>query len=206
MIEIYGKSTSINVRKILWACHELQKEFNLDEDILNAKQSPSSLVHFHPNGLMPVIRDGGFVLWESNAILRYLAECYSPNPLWSEDPKRRAQVSQWLDWQAIELNAAWSYAFQHIVRKNTQFNDARQLDISLNSWEAHIQVLESVLGKSGKFLIDDTFSLADIPIALSLNRRFCTFNDSTRFPAAKAYFERLADREGFCLYCDNGIH
>src|ERR671922_765701 len=99
-LRIVGRKSSINVRKVLWTCAELDLPF--EHVATDAK-----LLARNPNGLVPVIRDGDFVLWESNAICRYLAGKQPRGTLLPEDPRHRALVDQWMDWQATELNDSW---------------------------------------------------------------------------------------------------
>ena len=75
---------------------------------------------------MPVIVDGDFVLWESNSIIRYLANKWAADALLPREPQARAKVDRWIDWQATELNNSWRYAFSAIVRRNPAFSDCRR--------------------------------------------------------------------------------
>src|ERR1700761_5627868 len=112
MLQILGKVSSINVRKVLWTCAELNLPFE-QEDWGSGFRSPDTaeFLALNPNAMVPVIKDDGFVLWESNSIIRYLALRYGGTQLYPEHPQERARVDQWIDWQAAELNRAWSYAF-----------------------------------------------------------------------------------------------
>ena len=104
MLRVLGQSASINVRKVLWTCAEL------DLHVEHVESDPQLLAK-NPNALVPVIQDGDFILWESNAICRYLAGKHPRGTLLPEDPAGRARVEQWMDWQATELNSAWRHAF-----------------------------------------------------------------------------------------------
>src|SRR5262245_31149289 len=103
-LRVLGRTSSINVRKVLWTCAELDLPFErVDSD--------RELLAHNPNAQVPVIRDAGFVLWESNAICRYLAGKRPQHRLLPEDARARALVEQWMDWQATDLNLSWRYAF-----------------------------------------------------------------------------------------------
>ena len=98
-LRVLGRTSSINVRKVLWTCAELDLHF---EHVVD----DPGLLAMNPNRLVPVIRDGDFVLWESNSICRYLARKSPHTALYPEDAQARALVEQWMDWQATELNSA----------------------------------------------------------------------------------------------------
>ncbi|TQT37693.1 glutathione S-transferase N-terminal domain-containing protein, partial [Xanthomonas perforans] len=112
MLEIYGKPSSINVRKVLWLCDELGLDYTLHAygSGFASVQTPEFRA-LNPNALVPVIRAGELVLWESNTICRYLAARSQRDDLLPAAPAARALVEQWMDWQATELNTAWRYAF-----------------------------------------------------------------------------------------------
>src|SRR5688500_12185329 len=97
-LRVLGRKTSINVRKVLWTCAELDLPFEHLE-------SDPHLLAKNPNAMVPVIDDDGFVMWESNAICRYLAGKQPSGILLPGEPRARARVEQWMDWQATELNA-----------------------------------------------------------------------------------------------------
>jgi glutathione S-transferase len=205
MLNILGKATSINVRKVLWTCAELQIPFAQEEwgGAFRSTQTPEFLA-LNPNGLVPVIRDGDFVLWESNSIIRYLASRYDGAWLYPADPLARARIDQWIDWQATELNRSWSYAFLGLVRKSPTHQDVGEIGASLERWAKHMRILNGRLEATGAFVAGSHFSLADVPIALSINRWFSTPFDHPHFPAVAEYFERLEQRPAYACYCRNG--
>ena len=128
MLKILGRSDSINVRKVLWTCAEIGLPFELEPwgAGVRATQDPAFLA-LNPNALVPVLRDGDVVLWESNTICRYLAATHGREDLLPQQPAARAAVEQWMDWQAGELNNAWRYAFMSLVRKSAAHTDAQRL-------------------------------------------------------------------------------
>ncbi|KAF1045474.1 MAG: Glutathione S-transferase GstB [Herbaspirillum frisingense] len=206
MLTIYGKDSSINVRKVLWACAELGLDY-VREDWgvgFRSTREPSFLA-MNPNAMIPVIDDDGFVLWESNSILRYLAAQHGGASLYPSAPRERARVDQWMDWQASDLNRAWSYAFMSLVRKSPLHGDARQVATSLESWTGFMRVLEQQLQGSGGYVAGSAFTLADIPVGLSLVRWFATPFERPALPAVQAYCDRLEQREGFRKFGSNGM-
>lgn len=205
MLQILGKTSSINVRKVLWTCTELGLSFE-QEDWGAGFRSPDTpeFRALNPNAMVPVIRDGDFVLWESNSIIRYLAGRYRGEWLYPADPCERARCDQWIDWQASELNRSWSYAFLALVRHSPAHQDPQQIGWSCANWSKHMAIVEAQLARTGAFIAGNAFSLADIPIALSANRWLETPLEHDDFPALDAYMTRLGEREGYRSYCRNG--
>jgi len=196
MVRIIGRASSINVRKVLWACEEI--------GISYAREDSAPEMALNPNGLVPVMVDGDFVLWESNTILRYLANKWHATSLLPTEPRPRAEVERWIDWQATEFNTAWRYAFLALVRRNPAFDDARQIEASKADWARMVGILDAVLSRQSH-VAGDGFTLADIPIGLSVNRWFMTPMDKPAFPAVSAYYDRLSGRPGFITHGRNGV-
>jgi len=205
MLNILGKASSINVRKVLWCCDELHLRFHREDwgSGFQATDDPSFLAR-NPNGLVPVIEDDGFVLWESNSIIRYLANRYDTGHLYPRHPQARAHVDQWIDWQATELNNAWRYAFMSLVRQSPAHQDPQALAASIASWNRHIGMLEQQLQANDAYMTGEHFTLADIPIGMSINRWLATPMERPDFPAVAAYFKRLNERPGFVRHGNNG--
>jgi glutathione S-transferase len=208
MLQILGKASSINVRKVLWACAELNLPFEREDwgSGFRTTHDPA-FIALNPNAMVPVIKDGEFVLWESNSIIRYLAGRYGGHgggALYPGDPCERAKCDQWIDWQASEMNRAWSYAFLALVRQSAAHQDRQQIDLSCANWARHIAIVDRRLETTGAFIAGPSFSLADIPIALSINRWLETPLQHGEFLAVAAYMQRLGERAGYREYCRNG--
>lgn len=144
-------------------------------------QTPEFLA-LNPNGLVPVLVDGDFVLWESNAIIRYLANRYGGAHLYPVEPHARARVDQWLDWQTTALNRAWSYAFLALVRDAPDHGDTARIRASCESWARHMAILDAQLGTTGAFVTGADYTLADVALGLSINRWLRTPFDKPDFP------------------------
>lgn len=206
MLNILGRAASINVRKVLWTCIELDQPFN-QENWGAGFQSTSdeAFLTLNPNAMVPVIQDGDFVLWESNSIIRYLASSRAAEWLYPSAPRDRARVDQWIDWQASDLNKAWGYAFMAQIRKSPEHQEAGHIAASVHIWSTLMAVLEQQLRRTGRFVTGDQFTLADIPIGLSVHRWYSTPLAHPDFPAVAAYYERLTARPGYQRYGRNGI-
>ena len=206
MLQILGKSPSINVRKVLWLCAELKLPYAHEEwgSGFKATQAPEFLA-MNPNAMVPVIRDGDFVLWESNTICRYLAGREQRLDLLPTEPQARARVEQWMDWQATELNNAWRYVFMALVRKSPSHTDQAAVEAGIEAWNRHMGILERQLARTGAYAAGSSFTLADIVLGLSTHRWVAVPFAKPELPAVMAYYERLSGREGFRLHGRNGL-
>lgn len=206
MLQVLGRPNSINVRKVLWLCAELDLpiEHTPWGNAGLPLQSPEYLA-LNPNALVPVIRDGEFVLWESNTICRYLAGRHGRTDLLPVEPMARARVEQWMDWMATELNSAWRYAFMALVRKHADYADPRAIDASVAAWNRHIALLDAQLQRTGAYATGATFTLADITLGLAVHRWFMTPMQRPPLAAVQAYYERLSERPGFRAHGRNGV-
>ncbi|MFC5460502.1 glutathione S-transferase family protein [Massilia niabensis] len=198
MLKIIGKATSINVRKVLWTCVELGLPFEREEW---AEQHAA----LNPNRMVPVLVDADFVLWESNAICRYLCNRDGGQALLPLDARERALVEQWMDWQATELNNAWRYAFMALVRHSPAHGDPALVAASVDGWNRHMGLLDAQLGTTGAWVTGSGFTLADVVLGLSANRWLMTPMNRPDYPHLTSWLERLGQREGFRLHGRNGI-
>lgn len=199
-VQVLGKPASINVRKVLWTCAELAQPYELQcwGAGLQSTDVPEFLA-LNPNGLVPVLRDGELVLWESNTICRYLAGKHGRLDLLPADPAARARVEQWMDWQAGELNNSWRYAFMALVRNSPAHGDGAAIAASIAGWNRHMAILDGQLDKTGAYAAGPAFTLADIVLGLSANRWRLAPIERPDYPAVTAYLDRLAQRPGFVL-------
>lgn len=202
---LLGKSSSINVRKVLWTCAELALPFAQEAwDGGDQDTGTQAFRELNPNAMVPVLIDGEFILWESNAICRYLAAQYGNGALLPAAPRQRAIVEQWMDWQATELNNAWRYAFMALVRASPAHADPELIAASAANWNRHVAMLAAQLEKTGAYVAGASFTLADVVMGLSLNRWLTTPMQRPHLPAIDAYLGRLMQRPGFMRYGRNG--
>ncbi|EEY78766.1 glutathione S-transferase, N-terminal domain protein [Acinetobacter calcoaceticus RUH2202] len=206
MLKILGRDNSINVRKVLWLCEELDLEYEREDwgrGVLST-QSPEFL-QLNPNGQIPVVLDGDLVLWQSNSIIRYLANAYDKEHLlYPTQAKERFFVDQWLDWQAIELNNSWTYTIMSLLRHSPDHQDPNLLQQGIDKWNRHMQMLDQQLAKTQAYVAGTEFTLADIPIGLSVQRWKATPFDHPTLSHVDQYFELLNQRAGFLKWGNNG--
>lgn len=192
MLRLLGRVTSINVRKALWALDALGLPYEREDWGLPMRDpNVPAFLALNPNGQVPVLVDGDFSMWESNAILIYLADRDGSGTLLSQDLPTRGRALQWLGWQASELNAPWGYAVNALMRGNPAYNDPDKLQASIAGWSAKMAILEAELIRGGPFIAGSAFSIADIALGLSCHRWFKTPFDKPSLPAAEDYYQRL---------------
>jgi len=189
-LRILGRTASINVRKVLWTCTELELPFE------HVETDPQLLAE-NPNRLVPVIRDGDFVMWESNAICRYLAGKHPRGSLLPADVAARARVEQWMDWQATELNAAWRYCFYARVRHHPDYSDPQAVDASVAAWNRCMRLLDEHFAAGGQFVTGEFFTLADVVLGLSTHRWLRSPIERPHLDAVLGYYQRLSVRPAF---------
>lgn len=201
MRKILGRSSSINVRKVLWTCDELQLPYQQESWGAGHRdpQQPEFLA-LNPNGMVPVLQEGDFILWESNAICRYLANSQPDSPLYPADARRRADIDRWMDWQLGDLNSAWRYVFNARMRNTPPNPDAAQLAEGERQWNHAIGILAQQLAHTGAHVTGAHFTLADIVLGLSLHRWMMTPLQRPHWPALEHYYDRLRERPAFARY------
>jgi glutathione S-transferase len=203
-MKLLGRLTSINVRKAMWTARLIGLDLEREDwgAGFRSPQEPGYLA-LNPNGLIPVLVDGDFVLWESNSICRYLAAQAGAAPLLPAEPRARAQVEQWMDWQAGELNNSWRVAFMALVRGQPATPEA--LEAGIASWNRHMGMLDAQLAKTGAHVCGAAFTLADVVLGLSAQRWKNAPIAHAELPAVAAWLQRLSRQPGFADYVDNGM-
>jgi len=205
MLEILGRASSINVRKVLWLCDELGVSWRR-EDWGIGFRSPKEpeFLALNPNALVPVIRDGSFVLWESHAILRYLARKHPASELLPDDLQAQAIVDQWMDWAAGDFYRGCRGVFLGLVRPTPGFTEPERIAAATADWTDKMRMLDTHLDTSGGFMTGGAFTLADIPVGLTVHRWYASPIERPDLPAVAAYYERLSERPPFMAHGRDG--
>lgn len=198
-MRLLGRTSSINVRKVLWTAAEIGLLFDHEEHwgTPAVAACKSELLALNPNGLIPVWIDDLGALWESNTICRYLASRHGRDDLLPSEPFARACVERWMDWQASDLNNSWRYAFSTLVRRDPEYGDSAQVRLSTGRWNALMSVLERRLEETGAYVAGASFTLADVVVGLSAHRWLCTPIIRPACPQIGAYMDRLRERATF---------
>src|SRR3954454_9158832 len=131
MLKLWGRVNSINVQKALWAIEELGIAYErVDAGGPFGIVKEEAYRRLNPNSLVPTIEDDGFVLWESNAIVRYLAAKHAAGSLWPDDLKVRAEADRWMDWSTTTFWPALRVLFLGMVRSAPAERDPQALEES----------------------------------------------------------------------------
>lgn len=206
MLKILGRKTSSNVMEALWLCAELGIEYDR-EDIggpFGGNDTPEYLAK-NPNGLVPTIEDDGFVLWESNAILRYLAGKYGAgNPIWPDDPKARAEADKWMDWQLSTIAPQITPIFWNLVRTPEPERDMDAVAAAIERGRTVWGILDKQLAVRD-FVAGGNLTLGDIPAGIHAFRWFTLVEDRPPTPNLEAWYGRLQERPAYREHCMNPL-
>jgi glutathione S-transferase len=199
MLRLWGRSTSSNVMKILWLLEELGAAYErIDVGGKFGGLDTPQYRAMNPNSLVPVLVDGDFTLWESHAILRYLAET-QPNGtrFWPDQPRPRALVNQWLDWTNTVLTAPQSIVFIALVRTPAAQRDMPALAAATDRAAQAWALLDRQLAHT-PFVAGESLTLADIALGVSVHRWFVMPVDPRpETPHLHAWYQRLLERPAY---------
>ena len=169
MLRIWGRLSSINVRKVVLCAQVLGVPFErIDAGLSHGVVNTPDYRAKNPNGLVPLLEDGDFTLWESNAIVRYLC-AREASPLYPQDLQRRADAERWMDWQQTTLNPAGSPGFKQLIRTPEAQRDPAVIAASVAATEPLFAQLDEHLARQ-PFMAGDALTMADIPIACEVHR------------------------------------
>ena len=201
MLKIWGRKNSINVQKVLWACAELKVKFDrVDAGMEFGVNNTPEYRAMNPNGRVPTIDDNGFILWESHAIVRYLARTHGKGSLWPTDDKVNADADRWMEWYSTTLWPSLQPLFWNLVRTPPEKRDAKLIESSHAKLVDFFKMVENALsGRS--HLAGDSFTMGDIPMGVALHRWFLLPIERPNNPKLKAYYDRLAARPAFKEHC-----
>jgi glutathione S-transferase len=197
MLTIWGRTNSINVQKVLWCCAELGLAYKrTDAGGAHGVTNTPEYLAMNPNALVPTIDDDGFVLWESNAIVRYLAAKHGEGTLYPLDLRQRAEADRWMDWQVTTLWTALRPLFFGYIRTPPEQRDAAALAAAQRSAEQALTILDRYLDDR-VFLAGERVTMGDIPVGISVYRWFALPIERPDFPQVARWYSRLTERPGF---------
>jgi glutathione S-transferase len=197
MMKIWGRTDSSNVQKVLWCCGELGIEFErLDWGGKFGGNKDKDYLALNPNGLVPTMKDGDFVLWESNSILRYLNAKYGNGRLLPSSPEAMANANRWMDWQLSTLNPAIVPLFWNLIRTPADKRDPKTIQNALEKTTAAWQMVENQL-QQGLFVAGDQLSLGDIPVGVWAYRWFNLPIERPKLSNLENWYERLKQRKPY---------
>lgn len=196
MLTLHGFPDSAPTRKVLWAIHELGLEHRfILVDLLAGEHLEPEFLKVNPNARVPAIEDDGFALWESNAILEYLAEKH--RALMPADFRDRARVRQWLSWQGAHLFMPLESAFlcKFLPALGVPYDTAKWPQYVAEA-EPLLKVLDAQLAKQS-YLVGEAFTIADIAVGLTASLCKPAGIDTTPYPSMMRWIEVLAERPAF---------
>ncbi len=197
MLTLWGRTNSINVQKVIWTLGELDLDYaRIDAGMAFGVVDTPEYSSRNPNRLVPTLDDDGYVLWESNTIVRYLAARYGAGRLYPEDLKARFIAEQWMDWQATNLYPALIPAFLGLVRQAPQFSAPATIEAARTKTEGFLAVLDAHLGANA-FVAGEAFTMADIPAGASAWRWAAMPIAHEPRPNIARWLESLRGRPGF---------
>lgn len=206
MLHIYGRANSINVRKVLWMCEEVGEPITRDDWGRGFRSTADDeFRRVSSFGVVPVVVDDGFVLRESNTIVRYLASKHGRADLYPSDVKARAVTEQWMDWAATDAYVGIRPVFLGLQVKMAPFkDDPKAIAAGIAEWTQQMQRLDTHLAAGTPYVAGKTFTIGDIPVGLIVNRWFSIPFEKPTFASLAAYYDRLAERPAYRLHGRNG--
>jgi glutathione S-transferase len=201
MITIYGRRTSSNVMLPLWAVDELGLAYEQIDlgGPFGGNDTPEYLAK-NPNGLIPTLEDDGFVLWESNAITRYLCSRYGSGELCPIDLRDRALAEQWMDWKLSTVVPMMTPIFWGLVRTPEAERDTASIERAIRRGAEIWGLLDAHLAQQ-PYVAGSTFTMGDIPLGPQVHRWYNLVEDRPELPHLEAWYRRLQERLAFRKHC-----
>jgi len=194
-LKIWGRMSSINVKKVVWTAQELGLDFQRNEagGQFGLVKTPEYLL-LNPNALVPVMEDGDFVLWESNVIVRYLCAKHSPGQLYPSDLRERFEAERWMDWQQTTFSPASRPGFWQLIRTAPEQRNAQTISDSNAAVEALLATLDAQLGRHA-FVAGDRFTMADMVLGCEAHRWFGLPQPRESWPNVERWYQGLRARQ-----------
>lgn len=196
MLQIWGRKNSLNVQKVLWCCEELEIPFQRHDagGLFGGTDEAEYLVR-NPTGLVPTISDGGFDLWESNAIVRYLSAEYGSGILWPENTRDRALADKWMDYQLGTLWPTFRDAILGLIRTPEQ-SDPEKIKASVEGTARVLALLDAHL-EDHEYVAGPSLTMGDVALGSSVYRWLNIDIDRPPMPGLEAWHARLEDRPAY---------
>jgi glutathione S-transferase len=197
MLRIWGRTNSINVQKVLWCLAELGLDYErIEAGAQHGVVDTPEYRAINPNALVPAIDDNGFILWESNVIVRYLARRHGEGALFPSDIRERFVAEQWMDWQATALWPGFRDVFWGLVRTPPEQRDAAAIARLQEETRERLGGLEAQLSQTA-FVAGDGLTMGDIPVGVSIYRCFQLGIERSGFPNIGRWYDSLSERSGY---------
>ncbi len=200
MLKIWGRTSSINVQKVMWTVAELGLAHE-QIDLGGKFGGLDTAEHLgrNPHGLIPVIDDNGTVIWESHAIIRYLAARYGEGTLWPKDPDARASADMWMEWAQTTFQRNFIQLFWACYRTPPDEQDAQQIADLVSACSEDFTHLDKLLGDK-KYASGDSLTYGDIPVATQFYRYFTMDIERPSVPNVEAWYARLQSNPAYVAH------
>ena len=200
MIEVYGRANSVNVQKVLWCLGELELPFERrDVGGLYGGNKEQGFLERNPTGLVPMISDDGFDLWESNTIVRYLAARYGAGLLSPEDPANRALAEKWMDYQIGTVFPAFKDAVLGLIRTAPENREPEKIAASVRATAGTLATLDAHL-EGREYVAGDSLTVGDVALGSTIYRWLTLDIDRPPLPNLEAWHDRLTERPAYREY------
>ena len=199
MLTVWGRANSSNVQSVMWCIGELGLPYvRHDAGHRYGGNDTPEFLAMNPNGTVPVLRDGDSEpLWESAAILRYLASCYGKAPFWPAEGLARAHVDKWAEWSKINFGLNFTVPiFWQVVRTAPAVQNPAQIERAVALLHKNLAIAEAQLSRHA-FLAGDVFTLADVQFGHLLFRYFDIAIERQTLPALRRYYDALTTRHAY---------
>jgi glutathione S-transferase len=198
MIKIWGRNTSSNVQKVMWAVGEMGLPHErVDVGGAFGKTREAFYLAMNPNSLVPTLEEeDGFTLWESNTIVRYLAAKHGNRTLEPADLRTRALAQKWMDWQLSVMGPAITPVFWGLIRTPPEKRDANAIAAGKEKTIAAAKIMDAQLGKT-KFMASDEFSYGDIPVGIMIYRYVQLVPERPGMPNLDRWYAAISARPAF---------
>ena len=201
MLKIWGRANSSNVQKVVWCCGELGLDYErVDAGMQFGVNDTAEYRAMNPNGLVPTINDDGFVLWESHAIVRYLARKSQPATLWPVDARAAADADRWMDWYHTVLWPRLGLVFRNLIRTPPEKRDMALVEDHRRNVAAALAMVESRLAASD-YIAGNHFSVGDIPLGIAAYRWFNLPLERPELPALARWYRSICERPAYRRHC-----
>ncbi len=202
MIRLWGRTNSLNVQKVLWTLAELGLAYDRsDAGLAFGVVGTPEYLAMNPNGLVPTIEVDGFRLWESNAIVRYLAAKYGSGWLYPEALEERAGAERWMDWQQTTLYPPLVPVFLNLVRFSPEKRDMAAVTANAAEFERRLAIVDRQLA-ANDYMNGTRFSMADIPIGVTVSRWSRLPLERQSRLNVERWLNLLKERPGFKAHID----
>ncbi|MGP2542472.1 glutathione S-transferase [Yersinia sp. 2541 StPb PI] len=205
MLTVWGRNNSTNVKKVLWCLEELGISYQrIDVGGQYGKLNDPLYRSMNPNGLIPCLQDGDFILWESNTIVRYLAAQYGDSALYLPDAQLRAGAEKWMDWATSSMVEPFKAVFIGLVRTPPEQQDKVKIAQGMTQLNTLMAIADHALEKQA-YLSGDKFGIGDIPLGCLAYAWFNLSIERPSLPNVERWYQRVSQRAAFKKVIDIGL-